>query len=105
MLSPATYSLYITAPGDLHLELCCIGSTLIPEIQATAKEPAARTMYGGFGVLYTLIAFTYLPVTVTGYWAYGTTAAPLTLPSSSPRIACALSFADRTYMGRRLWAQ
>ncbi len=44
------------------------GNTIIPEIQATAKPPSAQTMYRAIGVLYTLLAVAYIPISIAGYW-------------------------------------
>lgn len=55
----------------LSIMVFIYGNTIIPEIQSTAKHPSVQTMYKAIGVLYTLLAFTYIPVAVVAYWAYG----------------------------------
>ncbi|BDA51000.1 GABA transporter 1 [Coccomyxa sp. Obi] len=47
------------------------GNTVIPEIGATAKAPAIKTMRGGIIMGYCTIVSAYLCVSITGYWAFG----------------------------------
>lgn len=42
------------------------GNTIIPEISATAKKPVESTMYRAIGVLLTLLAVTYIPISFIG---------------------------------------
>ncbi|KAK9813661.1 hypothetical protein WJX73_002176 [Symbiochloris irregularis] len=47
------------------------GDTILPEIQATCKEPAKTTMYKGIFGGYTVILIAYFSVAILGYWAFG----------------------------------
>lgn len=52
------------------------GDTLLPEIQATLKEPVKSGMYKSVHLCYSVIASSYIMVTVSGYWAFGNGVAP-----------------------------
>lgn len=47
------------------------GNCIIPELQATVKEPADREMFKAFAVEYGIVAPIYFLVTWCGYWAFG----------------------------------
>ena len=51
------------------------GDTILPEIQATIKEPAVKNTRWGLGCAYAIIAANYYIVAVSGYWAAGFNAA------------------------------
>lgn len=55
----------------LSLLCCSFGDTVLPEVQATVKEPSQHNMYKGISMAYAIIAITYLAVAITGYWAFG----------------------------------
>lgn len=57
------------------------GDTLLPEIQATLKQPARQNMYKGVHLAYVVIAASYLMTTITGYWAYGNLVTPYLVSS------------------------
>ncbi|KAK9902210.1 hypothetical protein WJX75_007822 [Coccomyxa subellipsoidea] len=71
-----------SVPGDVTTKLFGVfnglgimafayGNTVIPEIGATAKAPAMKTMKGGIIMGYCTIVSAYLCVSITGYWAFG----------------------------------
>ncbi|KAK9812218.1 hypothetical protein WJX73_004919 [Symbiochloris irregularis] len=68
--SPEPTKLFDILTGIVIISFA-FGNTIIPECQATAKQPAENTMYKAIGVLYTLLACTYIPISFIGYWAYG----------------------------------
>ena len=51
------------------------GDTILPEIQATIKEPAIKNTRWGLGVAYAILTANYYIVAVSGYWAAGFQAA------------------------------
>jgi hypothetical protein len=51
------------------------GDTILPEIQATIKEPAVKNTQWGLLCAYGIIAANYYIVAVSGYWAAGFNAA------------------------------
>lgn len=55
------------------------GDTILPEIQATVKEPAILNMRKGITMAYCLISSTYFTVAISGYWAFGQTVLPYLL--------------------------
>ncbi|KAK9831715.1 hypothetical protein WJX74_006848 [Apatococcus lobatus] len=57
------------------------GDTILPEIQATCREPAKKEMYGGVIMGYSVISLSYLAVTIAGYAAYGYAVAPFLVNS------------------------
>lgn len=47
------------------------GNTMLPEIQATLKEPVVRNMYKTIAGAYCIILPAFFGVGIAGYWAYG----------------------------------
>ncbi|CAI9091256.1 OLC1v1026229C1 [Oldenlandia corymbosa var. corymbosa] len=47
------------------------GNGIIPEIQATIAPPVTGKMFKGLLVCYSVVATTFLSVSVSGYWAFG----------------------------------
>jgi amino acid permease len=47
------------------------GDAMLPEIQATIREPAKKNMYKGICLAYSVITTTYWLVAFLGYWAFG----------------------------------
>ncbi|KAL6616578.1 hypothetical protein ACP70R_038848 [Stipagrostis hirtigluma subsp. patula] len=76
-------------------------SGLLPEIQSTLREPAARNMRRALLLQYTAGAAEYYGVSVAGYWAYGA-AAPEYVP---PRPARRAEVGRRAHQRRRLPAE
>ncbi|KAK9810303.1 hypothetical protein WJX72_008303 [[Myrmecia] bisecta] len=69
--------------NSLGIMAFAYGNTVIPEIQATAKEPNLKTMKRGIVGAYTVILTAYLVVATVGYWAFGTDAKVIILQSLS----------------------
>ncbi|KAL3148674.1 hypothetical protein ABBQ38_014090 [Trebouxia sp. C0009 RCD-2024] len=59
------------------------GDTVLPEVQATVKEPAVKNMFKGITMAYSLISSTYFTVAISGYWAFGQTSLPYLLNNLS----------------------
>ena len=57
------------------------GDTILPEIQATVKEPTTSNMKKAVNLCYGTISSTYLLTTFTGYWAYGNMVTPYLVAS------------------------
>ncbi|CAK0786011.1 hypothetical protein CVIRNUC_009224 [Coccomyxa viridis] len=57
------------------------GISVLPEIGATAKAPAERTLKRGIAMGYVIILTAYLFVSVTGFWAFGTDVSSIVLGS------------------------
>ncbi|CAM6049777.1 unnamed protein product [Sphagnum compactum] len=47
------------------------GDAMLPEIQATIREPAKKNMYKGICLAYSVITTAYWLVAFLGYWAFG----------------------------------
>ncbi|KAK9117370.1 hypothetical protein Sjap_016317 [Stephania japonica] len=52
----------------------CNTSGLLPEIQSTLRKPAMKNMKRALSLQYTAGLAVYYGVTITGYWAYGSSA-------------------------------
>lgn len=52
------------------------GDTILPEIQATLREPIKGNMYKSVALCYSVISAGYLMVTIAGYWAFGNAVNP-----------------------------
>uniref|UniRef100_R7WF75 Amino acid transporter transmembrane domain-containing protein n=1 Tax=Aegilops tauschii TaxID=37682 RepID=R7WF75_AEGTA len=69
------------------------GNGILPEIQATLVPPAAGKMVKALVINYSVAFFTFYPLAITGYWAFGKTVQsnaiqslmPATGPSLAPR--------------------
>jgi len=59
------------------------GDTVLPEIQATCKDPPIKTMRKGIFLAYSLIGATYFMLAIAGYWAFGNSVQPFLLNSLS----------------------
>lgn len=61
---------------------------ILPEMQATVKEPSIRNVKKALSVQFTVGTFLILMITFVGYWAYGNSVAPYMLNSiSGPKSA------------------
>lgn len=57
------------------------GDTILPEVQATLREPVKKGMYKAVHLCYFTIASTYLITTISGYWAFGNSVLPYLVSS------------------------
>ncbi|KAJ7539878.1 hypothetical protein O6H91_11G113100 [Diphasiastrum complanatum] len=57
------------------------GDAMLPEIQATVREPTKKNMYKGIGMAYSIITITYWSLAFIGYWAFGSSVNPYLINS------------------------
>ena len=57
------------------------GDTILPEIQATVKDPVVSNMKKAVNLCYATLASSYIMTTFTGYWAYGNMVTPYLVAS------------------------
>ncbi|KAI5020665.1 hypothetical protein ZWY2020_045553 [Hordeum vulgare] len=67
------------------------GNGILPEIQATLVPPAAGKMVKALVINYSVAFFTFYPLAITGYWAFGKTvqsnAIQSLMPDAGPSLA------------------
>lgn len=80
--------------GALSTLAFAFNTGILPEMQATVKEPSIRNMKKGLGLQFTVGTFPILMLTFVGYWAYGNTVAPYMLNSAVSGPKSALTVAN-----------
>jgi Transmembrane amino acid transporter protein len=71
---------------SLYSTLCAsFCDTVLPEIQASVREPNKRNMQRGIVLSYIIISVSYLAVAITGYWAFGATVHPFVVRNTTAR--------------------
>jgi hypothetical protein len=85
------------AIGALATIAFAYNTGILPEMQATIRQPTRTNIYKALGMQFTVGTFPFLVLTFVGYWAYGNTANPYLLlslsgPKSLVTIANAAAF-------------
>eukprot|EP00252_Welwitschia_mirabilis_P022471 TRINITY_DN6082_c0_g1_i2.p1 TRINITY_DN6082_c0_g1~~TRINITY_DN6082_c0_g1_i2.p1 ORF type:complete len:419 (-),score=52.48 TRINITY_DN6082_c0_g1_i2:359-1615(-) len=67
-------------------------SGMVPELQATLRQPAVQNMWKALGIQFSFGLAVYYAVTITGYWAYGSSVSSYLLNDlSGPKWAKVLA--------------
>jgi hypothetical protein len=85
------------AIGALATIAFAYNTGILPEMQATIRQPTTTNIYKALGMQFTVGTFPFLVLTFVGYWAYGNTANPYLLlslggPKSLVTVANAAAF-------------
>jgi len=82
------------ALGALSTIAFAFNTGILPEMQATVKEPSTRNMKKALGLQFTVGTFPILVLTFVGYWAYGKNVSPYLLNSAVSGPKSALTVAN-----------
>lgn len=85
------------AVGALATIAFAFNTGILPEMQATVKQPSTRNIRKALGLQFTVGTFPILVLTFVGYWAYGNAVSPYMLnsvsgPKSAVTVANAAAF-------------